>query len=317
MLKTTVLVIGLVALLGSSALAQEVLITDFPLGVGGAVGSEFFEPYHAQLKAIADTLLAYKLARAVIIGSADGVLYDEHHDAKNPGLSLGRAHALRNVLVNEFGVDSTQLRIQSNDTEERGAQYRSVSIRIDRELMELETHPTVIERPATVQPITEVHEITQYVAENLGLRVSGGVSTSPFGGIPIVAGAVTWKRIVFVEAIVGHTVWSTSYRFQNEDLDTWRRMFGGRLTVYPWESTPVGLVGGWVRVERLSQKYYEYVKLSEGPMFGLEVAPWRRVTIMGVYNPSRHRTAGFEESDAKNGQFLLSATLHMDFGGAR
>jgi hypothetical protein len=316
-LKTTVFVIGLVALIGSVAQAQEVLITDFPLGIGGTVGSEFFQPYHAQLKAIADTLHAYSLARAVIVGSADGVPYDEHHDAKNPGLSLGRAHALRNVLVNEFHVDSTQLLIQSNDTEERGGQYRYVSVRIDRELMALQTQPAPVVQPPAEQPVTEIREITQYVAENIGLRLSAGVSTSPFGGIPIVAGAVTWKRVVFIEGIVGHTAWSTSYTFQNEDLDTWRRMIGGRLTVYPWDNTPVGIVGGWVRIERISQKYYEYVKLSEGLMLGLEATPWRRVSVMGVYNPSRHRTAGDQVSDAKNAQFLLSATLHLDLGGAR
>jgi hypothetical protein len=87
--------------------------------------------------------------------------------------------------------------------------------------------------------------------------------------VPIVAGAVTWKRIIYVEGVLGHAFWNGSFRYQGFNLDTRNRMAGGGVAVYPFRRLPVGVVGGWIRIEQLAQEYYEYVKLSEGPVLGL------------------------------------------------
>ncbi|HWR83977.1 MAG TPA: hypothetical protein VN285_11805 [Candidatus Deferrimicrobium sp.] len=318
MLRIVLSIIGLIILLAPVACPQEILITDFPLGVGGTINPDFFKPYYPQLQVLADTLQKYSLARAVIVGSADGTRYESDNDAKNPGLALGRAHVLRNLLITEFHVDSTQLLIQSTDVHAQGGQYRFVSIRVDRELEEMDTRlDTLAQQPIVQRPITEVREITNYLTENMGLRLSAGVSSSPFGGIPIVTGAVVWKKAVFIEGVVGHTFWSNSYRFEGASLDTWRRMAGGQLTIYPWKRTAVGIVGGWIRVEEISQKYYAFVKLSEGPVLGVRVTPHRHATITGLYNPARHRVAGDRISKPKNGQFIVTITLHVDVGGGK
>jgi len=315
--KTLMLLVGATIALVSPVRAQEVIVSDFPIGVGQDVGPEFFTPYHVELQAVADTLAKYPLARAVIVGGADGNRYQTDNDAKNPGLSLGRAHALRNVLVDEFAVDSSQLLIQSVDVVHEGGRFRFASVRIAWELYRMDARlDTVANRPAEV-PVAAPLDLSQYLADHLGLRLSVGASSTPFGGVPMLAAAVTWKKVLFVEASFGHTFWNRSFAFEGADLDTWRRMSAARVTVYPWEDTPIGLVGGWMRAEEISQQYYKYVRLSEGPFVGAEVTPFEHLGLMAAYNPARHRRAGEEFSKAKNGQFLISLALHLDLGGDR
>jgi len=317
-----VLAIGCLVLSAGPALTQEVVITDFPLGVGGSVDPDLFKPYYGQLEAISDTLRMYPLARAIVMGGADGEQYRENQDAHNPGLALGRAHILRNLLINEFKVDSTQIIIQSVDAKVKGPQYRYAGVRIAREMSDLEARlderlHSLENRPPDVQHFTEIKEITKNLAEHMGLQLSIGATSSPFGGVPIVSGAVTWKRIIYVEGIWGHTFWNGSFQYQGFNLDTKSRLAGGGVVVCPFRRLPVGIVGGWMRIEEISQEYYEYVKLSEGPVLGLRASPFTFLSITGTYNPARHRIAGDYKSRAKNGQFLVSITAHKTFGGEK
>jgi hypothetical protein len=289
-----------------------------PPPVGGSVDQDLFKPYYSELRAISDTLHKYPLVRAIITGSADGERYRKNNDAKNPGLALGRAHVLRNFLINEFGVDSTQLVIQSKDVKAKGASNRYVSVRIAGEISDIETRLDAVEnRPPVEKHFTEVREVTNNLKENLGLRFGIGVSSSPFGGIPMVTGAVTWKRIVYVEGIAGHTFWNNTFRYEQTDLDTKRRLVGGQMVVYPSERLPIGIVGGWVRVEEISQLYYEYVKLSDGLVLGLRASPFDFISVTGAYNPSKHRIAGDEKSKSRNGQFLIFITADISIGGEK
>jgi hypothetical protein len=317
-----VLIVGCLVLSAGPALSQEVVITDFPLGVGGSVDPGVFKPYYAQLKAIADTLQKYPLAWAIVAGSADGEKYRESNDARNPGLALGRAHLLRGLLINEFKVDSTRIIVQSRDTQIKGPQYRCATVRVTRELSDLEARlnerlDSLENRPPDVQHFTEVREITQNLAEHMGLQLSIGASSSPFGGVPIVGGAVTWKRIIYVEGILGHTFWNGSFQYHGFNLDTKSRLAGGAVVVYPCRRLPLGIVGGWLRIEEISEEYHEYVKMCEGPMLGLRATPFPFLSVTGTYNPSRHRAADDFKSRAKNGQFLLSITAHKTFGGEK
>lgn len=322
-MKTLVFWVALMALLVPVAGAQETVITGFPLGVGETVGPEFFEPYHPQLQALADALAADPRARVILVGRADGTRYSSDHDAKNPGLSVGRAHALRNVLVFVFNVDSTQILIQSSDVPVRGDQYRSVSARIEKPaeppapVVAMAPLPEAeIPVPSESAPIS-VTENTNYFSDQMSLRLSGGVSSSPYGALPVVAGAVIWKRTVALEVVLGHTFWSDTYQFQGANLSTWQRMVSGRITAFPWHDKPVGLVAGWARIEEIAQSYYEYVKLSEGPVLGMVLTPFRHLSFTGLYNPARHRVEGYDISSAKNGQFLLGVSLFTDLGGVR
>lgn len=322
-MKTLVLLAGLIALSVSAAGAQDVVITGFPLGVGATIEQSFFEPYYPQLQALADRLTSDPQARAIVVGQADGARYVTDNDAKNPGLSLGRAHALRNVLVRNFGVDSTRIFIQSADVPTRGDEYRSVSIRLetlpdepDRQVEEVLPAVVVSEPQGEPAPVN-ITENNNYFSDQMALRLSAGVSSSPYGGVPMVSGAVIWKQTVGFEFVLGHTFWNDTYQFQGNSLSTWQRMVSGRITVYPWKDKPVSFIGGWSRIEEIAQSYYEYVRLSEGPVLGVGVIPFKHVSITGLYNPSRQRVEGYDISSAKNGQFLLGLSVFTDLGGGR
>ena len=133
----------------------------------------------------------------------------------------------------------------------------------------------------------------------------------------MLTGGVSWNNTVFVEALGGHTFWKRNHTYNGEQLDTRRRMTGARVVYFPFEKKTVGFVGGWIRVEEISQKYYQYVKLSEGPALGVQVAPNDFLTVTGLYNPAKHRTVGSAESEGKYGQFMISAAAHISLGGAR
>jgi hypothetical protein len=316
MTRYLILLLGCLALMAEIGSAQEVVVTDFPFSVGGSVDPGIFQPYQAQLKTIADTLRKYPAALAVVTGGADGGKFLHNHDAKNPGLAVGRAHALRNWLIANFNVDSTQLVIQSKDSREIGPRFRFASVRIVRLASEL-APPTAIMQPAT-PTLQQTNRTVGGVsfAEHLGLQIGAGVSSSPFGGIPMLAGAVTWKRQIYVEAIVGHTFWNGSFRFQNVGLNTRRRMAGSNLIVYPFKNLRAGCLAGWVRIEEISQDYYQYVRKSEGLLLGMRAEPFSFLSVTGAYYPSTERTAGIPRAETKNNLFLISVTAHKTFGGA-
>ncbi|HSH00839.1 MAG TPA: hypothetical protein VLB27_12340 [candidate division Zixibacteria bacterium] len=286
--------------------AQEVIIDGFPLGVGQSVDPDLFEKSREALQAIADSLARYPLLRGVVIGCADGAQYREHNDAKNPGLALGRAHALRNYLVFELGVDSSQLLVQSTDVPTFDSRYRYASVRLQ--------WPEPAPEP---EPVTLPEVSAAPAAHDLGLRIGAGLSSSPYGIIPLVSAGVVWDKTVYVEALGGHTFWKRTFAYQGQDLDTRRRLTGARIVYYPFERKSVGFVGGWLRVEEISQRFYQYVKLSEGPAVGVQVAPKDFLTITGLYNPAKHRTVGSAEAAEKYGQFVLSVAAHLGLGGAR
>lgn len=312
----------LLLLLGASGNAQEILLTDFPMGTSSSVGDDFFQPYYESLSKFADSLNKYPMLNAVILGSADGNRFKQDHDSKNPGLALGRAHTLRNFMVDKFSVNPDQLLIESIHVKALGIKYRSASIKLDwsnynfeQRLGKLASEPKVEQ---VVQPPPEViHNYYNSVIENLGLQISAGFSSSPFGGIPIIAGSVNWKRQFYAEAVFGHTFWDGNYKFETFDLDTKRRLAGFHLLYYPDANFPVGIVGGWMRVEEISQKYYEYVQLSEGIQLGLRFDVLDYLAITGTYNPAKHRKFGFDESESKNDQFMLAVTLYQRIGGGK
>ncbi len=313
------------ALLPATAKSQEVVIIDFPTGVGSGVSQDFFRPHYPALQAIADTLHKYPLVHAIVTGGADGERYRDNNDASNPALALGRAHALRNVLLNEFKVDAGQIIVQSQDSKAKGSRHRHATVRIASELADFNTRldgvsarlDTIAERPPVDQHITNVTEVAEDLAEPMGLQLGIGLSSSPFGAIPVVTGAVTWERKVFVEAVVGHTLWGSSFPYNGYDLDTKRRMAGGLVFFYPVDDFPVGVVGGWIRTEEISTKYYDYVKMSEGPIFGLRYSPYKFLYITGAYNPARQRIVGEPIIESRSNEFMISVTGFILFGGER
>jgi hypothetical protein len=319
MARVLLLIAGCLAGIVGSVWSQEVVITGFPVGVGGSIEPQFFRTYYPELQTVADTLRHNPAARAIVTGGADGIEYHESHDAKNPGLALGRAHVLRNLLVVEFGVDSTQLVIETLESPIVGGAYRYVGVLIvSAPTSDIDARLDALEnRPPVEKHFTEMREVPSGFIENLGLQVSAGLTSSPFGALPMAAGAVTWKRVFFVEAVFGYTVWDGTYRFMSVDLETRRRLAGFLAAYYPKQELPVGVIAGWVRAEEISQRYYDFVRMSEGPMFGLRATPLDYLSVTVAYNPSKHRVAGETLSQSKNNQFLISIIVHKTFGGGK
>jgi hypothetical protein len=322
MRKSLITAVCTLLLLAGFASAQTVIITDFPVGVGGSVDQSVFAPYLDDLRAVADTLKAYPLARAIITGSADGIAYQGNHDAKNPGVALGRAHWLRNMLVSDFGVDPAQLSVQSEDVAIKGGPHRFASVRVDRSVADLDKRVAALEQrePVVEKHFTEVKEtpvVTTSPFDVFGLQFGLGGSSSPFGFVPMISAAVTWERVVLVEGFVGHTFWNGSFRWQGTDLDTKRRFIGGQAIVFPFSKVPVGVVGGWIRVEEISQQHYEYTKLSEGPRVGLRAMPIKYLSATATWDPAKHRISGNEFSTMHDGQVEIAIQAHYGIGGAK
>ena len=311
-------------------MAQEVKISGFPVDVGTNIEQEFYKPYYESLQKVADTLKKYPQSTAIITGSADGENYRQFHDTKNAAIALSRAHSLRIFMTQEFSILPTQFVISTEEIRVKSPENRYVSVRVVRETIDLDDRMTgelaaigqrlkaLENKPPIEKHFTEIQkESAPAIIENFGVGVHGGVSTSPFGGIPIVGGSVNWQRKVFLEATVGHTFWNNQFLYEELNLETKRRLFGGHFTYYLGDDNKFGIVAGWMRIEEISQKYYEYIKLSEGPMFGLKFTPYKSLALNLSYNPSKHRTFGTDESHSKNGQFLLSLTIFDLFGGEK
>lgn len=303
--------------LGVVSHAQDVVISDFPLGVGGSVDPKLFEPYQAKLQSVADALRDNPSALAIITGGADGEKYQESHDAKNPGLALGRAHVLRRWLIDHFSIDSTRLIVQSLDADAIGSQYRFASIRVVVPPKEKETIVRIEPAPVTTEPVAAPVVQVQPPVEHLGLQIGGGVAVARFGGMPIVSGAITWKQKYYVEAVGGYTFWNGSYESDSLNFSTRRRMAGCNLIVFPFEQTRLGFLVGWVRIEKISREYYKYVRLSEGALFGLRAEPLNWLSVTGAWVPSKERNAFADLADAKNANYMFTVTAHKLFGGAR
>jgi hypothetical protein len=317
-MKNLILLLGCLILITGSAFSQEVIVADFPLGMAGGVGEDFLKPYYDNLKSIADSLKIDPTARAIITGGADGSTFAENNDAINPGLALGRAHFLRRYMIDEFKVDSTRLVVQSADAKTKGGDYRYAKIRLDKKYSDLLARLEAIEnRPPVEKHFTEIREVDNNYGELLGLRFGLGLSSSPYGGIPMVTGAVTWADIVDIEGVFGYNFWNGTFRFERTNLQTRLRLIGGQVIVYPREDVPVGILAGWIRIEEIAQEYYEYVRMSEGLMLGVRVTPLDYLSITAAYNPCKKRVADDFISEADYDQFLVGITVHKAIGGTR
>ena len=267
-----------------------------------------------------DTLAIHPNALAVVTGSADGNRYSSQNDAKNPSLALGRAHALRDVLVYKFGADSSQVVIQTKEVNVKGGQFRFARVRLVMEQVKMAERIQAVEsKPPIEKHFTEIREVATPPIESMGLKFAAGLSTSPFGFMPIVSGAVTWKQKFFIEAEFGHSLWNRSYTLETVPLDTKRRMAAGYFIAFPFDSgpVPIGFLGGWVRTEEVSQSFHKYVRLAEGPLVGVRVVPVEHLAITGAYHPVKERVADQDRADVNNGQFSLSVTAQIVFGGKR
>lgn len=297
---------------------QEVVIPGFPVGVAGSVDDSFFEPYFPQLQAVADTLHQYPLLHAIIMGGADGVTYRANNDAQNPGLALGRAHALRTVLINKFGVDSTQLVIQTREADTKGEQFRYASVRVVWQLNDFKSQLDDLadRKPIIEQPITQVTKVYE-AKQSLGIELGAGFSSSPFGGLPVVSGALVWEERLYLEVLIGHNFWNGSYDLPSVTLDTRRRLAGGAISYFPFENTRIGAVAGWIRVEELAERYYQYVKKSEGPYFGVTWYPFDFASVTGAYNPARQEVISDSVKEHWSDELMLLVRFHLQFGGEK
>lgn len=72
-----------------------------------------------------------------------------------------------------------------------------------------------------------------------------------------------------------------------------------------------------MRTEEIAQRFYEYVRLSEGMVLGLRAEPLDFIQITGTYNPSKHRVGGITNSEFKDNQFMITVMAFKAFGGGK
>ncbi len=330
-MKCKIILLVCLLLLPSMVFSQEVVISGFPTGVGRSVDADFFKPYQKDLQIIADSLHKYPLAVAIITGGADGQTFKDGDDSKNPSLALGRAHTLRNFLITKFNINRLQIIISSEEVSSKGADGRFASvyishdskeiIRLGDRLSAIEAQPSTGDLLTRIQALEELPPVEKHFtevnnfSEKFGLQVSAGFSSSPFGGIPIVGGAVTWDKTLFFELNVGHTLWKNDFTHADLDLRTNRRLIGGQILLFPFENKQIGLLGGWIRIEEISNQYHEYVKMSEGVVLGARFIPFENISLTAAYNPSKHKLISDEQSIFKNDQFSISLNYYKILGG--
>ena len=314
MKKLSCYVLVILFLLTAHGWSQEVVIAGYPKGVAGSIGGDFFKPVYGQLQEVADVLNQNPTADGIITGVADGNKYRKNNDAKNPGLALGRAHVLRQLMIEKFGVDSTQLIIQSIDVKVKGGEYRYSSIRVRRELpLPMPKADTVYLQPQIEK--TEIHH--NYYNDEFGLKLGIGMTGTPSGIIPSVSGAVVYKKWLYIEGLFGHTFWSDSRDVAGVSYDTWSRFTGGQLVIFPFDKKTVGFSAGWIRLEEISQYYYKYALMSEGLTMGVRLRITENLGLDGKYFPNKQRLAEMEREYAvsKQNQWILSVTYNFSFGG--
>ncbi len=294
---------------------KEVVIYGYPLGVGESIGEKFYHPYDGDLRQVADYLNSHKTMKGIITGASDQFRYQKDHDAKNPGLALGRAIDLKRYMIERFGVDSTQLVIQVDEPSAKGAQFRYASIRLDLP----EQLPSQVDT-LYMEPRIIIQETNNYW-DNLGLNFRIGVSSSPYGAIPIVAGAIVYKDKLHVEAQFGHTFWSDQRDLAGMSLSVWRRMSGGQMVYFlinrPQGHLQVGPAIGWFRIEEISQYYYGYTRMSEGLTLGVRLRLFNCLDATGSYFPHKERAAERQFAVTKDGSFLMAITFNHYFGGGK
>ena len=316
--KASVLGSGLLILLmaASAIEAQEVIIRGFPLGAGESLDKQFFESYLPQLAALAESLNVDPLAEIVVRGSRDAVRYRADHDAKNVGLSVGRADIVEKILVQRLNADSNRISIETMKEDEEGQEFRYVSVRLVHRFSGLSARLDSLQRQLDSlrnrPPIQQL--ATQELVSDLVIEITAGLSTTPFGVVPTGTGAFVYKRWLYIQGIVGHTWWDSRSNFAGRRLYTWHRLAGGMITVYPRFSGPVGLSAGWLRHEDISQAYYRYVRMTEGPAIGARISPYPRVLI-GVYYHPLKKVYGTDRANIRWNQFLLSMTYQLIGGG--
>ncbi|OGC94740.1 MAG: hypothetical protein A2W25_16135 [candidate division Zixibacteria bacterium RBG_16_53_22] len=296
--------------------AQEVIIRGFPLGAGESVDRQFFKPYLPQLEALAESLNVDPLAEIVVRGSRDAVRYRAGHDAKNAGLSVGRADLVEKILVQRLNADSNRISIETMKEDEEGQEFRYVSVRVVHRFGGLSARLDSLQkqldslrnRPLGQQP--GAHPLVS----DLVIEMTAGLSTTPFGVVPTGTGAFVYKRWLYIQGIVGHTWWDSRSSFAGRRLYTWHRLAGAMITVYPRFSGPVGLSAGWLRHEDISQAYYRYVRMTEGPVLGARVSPYPRVLIGAYYHPLK-KVYGTDRANIRWNQFLVSLSYQLIGGG--
>jgi len=167
------IVVGLAGIVGN-VWSQEVVVSGFPLGVGGSVEPDFFEPYFAELRAIADTLRSDPTASRDCYRQRGRDRIQRRSRRQESRPALGRAHVLRNLLVLDLGVDSARITIETQEIPAVGEMYRFASVRLVREAVpDYDARLDALEnRPPVEKHFTEVKEVPAPFIENLGLQAA-------------------------------------------------------------------------------------------------------------------------------------------------
>lgn len=249
---------------------QPYVVRHFPLGIGTSVPESFWKEHNPILAQIAHDLLVHPELKAVVIGMSDAYEYRNDTDAKNGGLGLDRASAVKNLLVDGYSVPDSQITCfgeHRNHRDKKGT-FRCATIRIvprEATLFDIESlrqvqemqgdRITTLERrkPETfyIDNSTVETSYLERLSLEFGLRLAQ--VSDEYGLLPEAEASLLYKNVLALK--IHGQPWLNSYSksemFKGQRYDVVDRTWGGEGTVFPlsW----LGLSGGWFQVQHLMQ----------------------------------------------------------------
>jgi len=278
-----------VSMLPKYAAAQEFIVRDYPPDSGFSIGASFYEKHHDMFWQVADLLRKDSTLDAYVFGRADGLEYVQNHDAKNAGIASSRAISVRNILISNFGCDSTRVFTQADVSEKKGGEYRSVKIVLLRKASfgppEKPKRDTVIREEIIYERVSD-HPIVQEYFDFFCLAELGvGLTITPFGKpTPVIRGRLGNPTISF-DTEFGFSPATNEWRINESRYDANFRLVSGHVSIALSQKHPIDLVLGWDRNEERSPDFGRYLRKREGPVTGLGYTYHERLNVRAYWSP--------------------------------
>lgn len=331
-----------------SGVYMTVEITDFPLGIGNSVTQEFIDQHDETFKWIADTMSQDPNLCIILIPYADATRYSKYHDPLNAATALSRAHLIKRILVERYGVD--ELRIffaDSRESSKKGPKERKVvisffSIRDYAKKSDLRDFATKkdLDKYAKLSDLDELDKdiynsimdledslasINKRISLLSKLRLGIGVGFSSAEKVDWITrfnASIDYGKIVYVIFNYDHSIFTREQwlprqqGFGYEEIATWNRQFELLVAVFPTSKFPVGLFVGGGQYENLVQKDDTYTWRSRAVPFGLLL---RGGPVMCRLSTDYGFSDNYNEREVKWGIGNLTAgiSFNLYFGGGK
>jgi hypothetical protein len=328
------LTVGLTLVLVACAFAQVqdpyLVIPGFTKGIGTSTPDAFFEPYREAISLVVWNLHRDTTLYLLIVGQADGIPYNQNHDAFNVSIALSRAIRFKQYVEKNFDINPERVLTQATTVPERDEKgtHRLVSIYLESgeqvqatrgDLNSLEkrlnTRIDKVEKIAKSKPDSSIIRIENNYYSSIELEICLGAMTLPYGGIvPYGSGRIGTKTLSF-EGGFGHSFTTRSVLVNGQDLKTYDRLAYGLLVIQPFKHVPLKFVGGCARFEEKSRYYGKYTIKDEGFVAGgrYYLSVFAFTAMYGRYEDSRSATVPVVWKNV----FTCSVAFAIKFGGAK